>query len=179
MRTCRTGPELVSAFLPVGSVGNQGSYQLQNILFTVDIGERIVVVGLSEIDCIQNLDAVLVALQQFPSFQNDCTFRMSFVKIEKGNTRKNFSGLEIAVLHITLDKPLYLVLQRFPAGLTEMETDDIGGVVHLHGEAAVLLVVGLGGLGRVVAHLHTSIKMGDTPPDAFLCVILNDDSDDK
>ena len=46
-----------------------------------------------------------------------------------GNTRKNFSGLEIAVLHITLDKPLYLVLQRFPAGLTEMETDDIGGVV--------------------------------------------------
>ncbi len=104
---------------------------------------------------------------------------MSFVKIEKGNTRKNFSGLEIAVLHITLDKPLYLVLQRFPAGLTEMETDDIGGVVHLHGEAAVLLVAGLGGLGRVVAHLHTSIKMGDTPPDAFLCVILNDDSDDK
>ena len=68
------GPELVSAFLPVGSVGNQGSYQLQNILFTVDIGERIVVVGLSEIDCIQNLDAVLVALQQFPSFQNDCAF---------------------------------------------------------------------------------------------------------
>ena len=88
-------------------------------------------------------------------------------------------GLEIAVLHIALDKPLHLVLQRFLAGLAEVETDDIGGVVHLHGEAAVLLVVGLGGLGRVVAHLHTSIKMGDTPPDAFLCVILNDDSDDK
>ena len=88
-------------------------------------------------------------------------------------------GLEIAVLHIALDKPLHLVLQRFLAGLAEVETDDIGGVVHLHGEAAVLLVAGLGGLGRVVAHLHTSIKMGDTPPDASLCVILNDDSDDK
>ena len=60
-----------------------------------------------------------------------------------------------------------------------MKTDNIGGVVHLHGEAAVLLVVGLCGPGRVVAHLHTSIKMGDTPLDASLCVILNDDSDDK
>lgn len=83
MRTCRTGPELVPAFLPVGSVGNQGCYQLQNILFTVDIGERIVVVGLSEIDCIQNLNAVLVALQQFPSFQNDCAFRVWSIRIEK------------------------------------------------------------------------------------------------
>jgi hypothetical protein len=60
-----------------------------------------------------------------------------------------------------------------------METDDIGGVVHLHGKAAVLLAVGLRCPGCVVAHLHTSIKMGDTPPDASLCVILNDDSDDK
>ena len=135
--------------------------------------------GFTEVDRIQRLDDIAVFLKHLSAFDQYCTLRMSFVKIEKGNTRKNFSGLEIAVLHITLDKPLYLVLQRFPAGLTEMETDDIGGVVHLHGEAAVLLVVGLGGLGRVVAHLHTSIKMGDTPPDAFLCVILNDDSDDK
>lgn len=134
---------------------------------------------LSEIDGVKDPDAVSILQKGLAAVDYDIAFRMSFVKIEKGNTRKNFSGLEIAVLHITLDKPLYLVLQRFPAGLTEMETDDIGGVVHLHGEAAVLLVVGLGGLGRVVAHLHTSIKMGDTPPDAFLCVILNDDSDDK
>ena len=87
--------------------------------------------------------------------------------------------LEVLVLHIALDKPLHLVLQRLPAGLAEMETDDIGGVVHLHGKAAVLLAVGLRGSDRVVAHLHTSIKMGDTPPDISLCVILNDDSDDK
>ena len=36
-----------------------------------------------------------------------------------------------------------LIVNTKGAGLTEMETDDIGGVVHLHGEAAVLLVVGL------------------------------------
>ena len=77
------------------------------------------------------------------------------------------------------DKSVDFIAHGFPAGGAEMERHLIGGVVHLHGEAAVLLVVGLGGLGRVVAHLHTSIKMGDTPPDAFLCVILNDDSDDK
>ena len=101
------------------------------------------------------------------------------VSLQPNRSGRNFLGLEIPVLHIALDKPLHLVLQRFPAGLAGMETDDIGGVVHLHGEAAVLLVAGLGGLGRVVAHLHTSIKMGDTSPDASLCVILNDDSDDK
>lgn len=135
--------------------------------------------GLCKVYGIEDFYLISALFEHLSALDQDSAFRMSFVKIEKGNTRKNFSGLEIAVLHITLDKPLYLVLQRFPAGLTEMETDDIGGVVHLHGEAAVLLVVGLGGLGRVVAHLHTSIKMGDTPPDAFLCVILNDDSDDK
>ena len=101
------------------------------------------------------------------------------VSLQPNRSGRNFLGLEIPVLHITLNESLHLVLQRFSAGLAEMDADDIGGVVHLHGEAAVLLVVGLGGLGRVVAHLHTSIKMGDTTPDAFLCVILNDDSDDK
>lgn len=45
-----------------------------------------------------------------------------------------------------------------------MDTNDIGGIVHLHGEAAVLLVVGLRGLGRAVAHLHISIKMGGAAP---------------
>lgn len=145
-----------------------------------DAAEPMVKVTLNEdTEPVQELEEQPVIMDEDAGLLDDLPLRMSFVKIEKGNTRKNFSGLEIAVLHITLDKPLYLVLQRFPAGLTEMETDDIGGVVHLHGEAAVLLVVGLGGLGRVVAHLHTSIKMGDTPPDASLCVILNDDSDDK
>lgn len=102
-----------------------------------------------------------------------------FCQDRKREHPQKFLDLEIPVLHITLDEPLHLVLQRFSAGLAEMDADDIGGVVHLHGEAAVLLVVGPCGFDRVVVHLHTSIKMGDTPPDASLCVILNDDSDDK
>ncbi len=73
-----------------------------------------------------------------------------FYQDRKREYPQKFSGLEIAVLHIALDKPLHLVLQRFSAGL-----------------------------GCVIAHLHTSIKMGDTAPDASLCVALNDDSDDK
>ena len=153
--------------------------QLQHVGVAADVVEGVITIAVIQVYQVNYPDYIALPQEQRNSGAGQLPFRMSFVKIEKGNTRKNFSGLEIAVLHITLDKPLYLVLQRFPAGLTEMETDDIGGVVHLHGEAAVLLVVGLGGLGRVVAHLHTSIKMGDTPPDAFLCVILNDDSDDK
>ena len=43
-------PEGVPALLPVGRVGNQGRHQLQNVLFTVNVRERIIVVGLLEID---------------------------------------------------------------------------------------------------------------------------------
>ena len=43
-------PEIVTALaLPLG-VGNQGRHQLQNVLFAVQIGKRIVVHGLLEID---------------------------------------------------------------------------------------------------------------------------------
>ena len=53
----------------------------------MDIGERIVVHRLLEVDGVENLDAVLVPHQDGPALLDDPPFRMSFVKIEKGNTQ--------------------------------------------------------------------------------------------
>ena len=71
-------------------VRHQGRHQLQNVLFVMDIGEGVVVHRLLEVDGVENLDAVLVPHQDGPALLDDPPFRMSFVKIEKGNTRKNF-----------------------------------------------------------------------------------------
>ena len=43
-------PEIVTALALSLGVGNQGRHQLQNVLFAVQIGKRIVVHGLFEID---------------------------------------------------------------------------------------------------------------------------------
>ena len=63
MRTCRTGPEGVPALALAFRVGDQGRHNLQNILFRMDVGERIVLHGLLEIDRVQNLDSIPVALE--------------------------------------------------------------------------------------------------------------------
>ena len=63
MRTCRTDPEGVPAQALAFRVGDQGRHNLQNILFRMDVGERIVLHGLLEIDRVQNLDSIPVALE--------------------------------------------------------------------------------------------------------------------
>lgn len=44
-----------------------------------------------------------------------------FCQDRKREHPQKFLDLEIPVLHITLDEPLHLVLQRFSAGLAEMD----------------------------------------------------------
>ena len=48
-------PEIIAGFSVSLRVGDKRCHQLQNILFTVDIREGIVVVGLFEVDGIEDL----------------------------------------------------------------------------------------------------------------------------
>ena len=52
------GPEFIAGFsIPFG-IGNQSCYQLQNILLTVNIGERIKMHRFFKIDCVKNLNPI-------------------------------------------------------------------------------------------------------------------------
>ena len=47
----RLHPKILPGFLPVAfGVGNDGIYQLQNVLFAADIGKGVVLHALAEID---------------------------------------------------------------------------------------------------------------------------------
>ena len=48
----RLDPEIVSGLAFAFGIGNQRCYQLQDVLFAMDIGERVIVHGLLEVDCI-------------------------------------------------------------------------------------------------------------------------------
>ena len=76
-RTCRTRPEFVTGLAVPFSVGNEGCGQLQNILFAVNIREGIIMHRLSEIDSIENPDAVSVLQKGLAAVDYDITFRVS------------------------------------------------------------------------------------------------------
>ena len=55
MRTCRTYPKILCGFFAVAlGVGDDGIYQLQDVLFAVQVGERVIPHGLGKIDGIQH-----------------------------------------------------------------------------------------------------------------------------
>jgi len=60
-------PELVPALALALRVHHQRCHQLQNVLLRVQIGERVVVHRLLEIDRVKNLDAVVVPHQDVPA----------------------------------------------------------------------------------------------------------------
>ena len=74
MRTCRTDPEIVPGLAFAFGVGNQRRDQLQNVLFRVDVGERVVVHGLLEVQGIENLDLIPVLLQRMAAGNHDVPF---------------------------------------------------------------------------------------------------------
>lgn len=59
----RLGPEGVPALALAFCVGDRGRHNLQNILFRMDVGERIVLHGLLEINRVQNLDSIPAVLE--------------------------------------------------------------------------------------------------------------------
>ena len=62
MRTCRTDPEVVARLAVTFGIGDQAVYQLENVLLCVDIGERVVVHGLFEVDGVEEFDSILLLL---------------------------------------------------------------------------------------------------------------------
>ena len=67
-------PEVVAGFaVPLG-VGDQGVDEFQNIFFGVDILERVVVMGLFEIDRVEYSDLVVIALEELPALDYDAAF---------------------------------------------------------------------------------------------------------
>ena len=74
----RFRPEFITGFSVPFGVGNQRGDELKDVLLAMDIGERIVVHALPEVDRIQDPDLVSVALQGFPAFEDDRTFRVGY-----------------------------------------------------------------------------------------------------
>ena len=67
-------PEVVTGFAVPFGITYQGVDQLQNVLFRVDVGERVVVHGLLEVQGIENLDLIPVLLQRMAAGNHDVPF---------------------------------------------------------------------------------------------------------
>ena len=83
-------PEWIAAAAFTFRVGHKGRDQLENILFAVDVAERIVVHRLLEVDGVQDFHLIAVFQHGLPTFKHDCTFRKRFVKIENGKVTNYF-----------------------------------------------------------------------------------------
>ena len=70
----RFHPEIVTGFALALGVGDQRRDQLQNVLFRVDVGERVVVHGILEVQGIENLDLIPVLLQRMAAGNHDVPF---------------------------------------------------------------------------------------------------------
>ena len=73
----RLEPEIIASFSFALGVGNQGVDQLQNILLAVNVGERIVVHRLFEVDSVEHLDLVSCVLHQPAALDQETSFRVS------------------------------------------------------------------------------------------------------
>ena len=61
-------PEIITGLAVSLCVGNQRRNQLQNVLLRMDVGERVIVHRLLEIDRVEHLDPVMIPLQQLAAF---------------------------------------------------------------------------------------------------------------
>ena len=75
-------PEIVTGFAFTFGVGDENRHQLQNILFAVDIGERIVVHTFLEVDGVHDLQPVAEPQKHLAALSNDAALRKRFVKTE-------------------------------------------------------------------------------------------------
>ena len=77
MRTCRTRPEVLTAFAVLAlGIFHDTVDQLQNVVFTVDIAERIVSHCLLKVDGIEYFYLISTHLEHFTTFFHNCTFRV-------------------------------------------------------------------------------------------------------
>ena len=67
----RFHPEVIAGLAFALGIRNERGDQFQNVLFRSDIGERVIVHALPEVDGIENLNPVPRFLQQFPALNQD------------------------------------------------------------------------------------------------------------
>ena len=72
----RFRPELITGFTVSFRVGDEGCYQLQNVLFAVNVSKWVIMHGLLEVDSVKNLDFVVVAFKQLADLAYDLSFRV-------------------------------------------------------------------------------------------------------
>ena len=101
----------------------------------MDIGKRIVVHRLFEVDGVENLDVVVMLQQGISALNDDTALRDCSVKTEERKVTTNLQ-LKIRRFHIITHQSLHLVLQSVTARFAEMNADDIGGVAHPHIECS-------------------------------------------
>jgi len=59
-------------------VGDEGRYQLQNVLFTVNVGEWVIVHGLLEVDRVEDFDFVVVAFKQLANLADHAALGVGY-----------------------------------------------------------------------------------------------------
>ncbi len=75
-QSLRLEPEIIASFAFALGVGNQSIDQLQNILLAVNVGERVIVHRLFEIDGVEHLNFVPCALHQPAALDQETSFRV-------------------------------------------------------------------------------------------------------
>ena len=75
-RTSRTVPKWIAAFTLAARVGNQAVYQLEDVFFTANIRQRIIVHALGKIDRVHHLNAVAEMPQHPAALDDQTAFRV-------------------------------------------------------------------------------------------------------
>ena len=63
----RFGPELITGFAVALGIGNQCGHELQDVLLGMNVGKRVVMLRLFEIDCVEDFDHIRL-IKWFPMF---------------------------------------------------------------------------------------------------------------
>ena len=120
MRLILHNPKIVPGLALALGVGDEGRYQLQDVLLRVNVAERVIVHRLVEVDGIQHPDLVRLvddlsvfvlhrlavlaqlgraALEHFAALHQDSALRERSVKIENGKVTNNFQFRNLLFLH--------------------------------------------------------------------------------
>ena len=74
----RFRPELITGFTVSFRVGDEGRYQLQNVLFAVNVGEGVIVHGLLEVDRVEDFDFVVIAFKQLANLADHAALGVGY-----------------------------------------------------------------------------------------------------
>ena len=76
-------PEIVPAFALAFGVGHEAAYELEDVLLAVNVGKGVVMMGLAEVDGVENLDAVPLPLQESSALYHHASLRVLSIRNKK------------------------------------------------------------------------------------------------